>query len=318
MPHFFVDQNSVKTLAKDLRAALGPDIRHKGIIRSICAALGWRDDALMHHLKKFAEAGCSPAPAIVTPAGFSRDLAQELSAAYGRPIFTADIERHFRVSGAIVPIENAAPSEDIFGFAARKMVANGWSVFPQEISGMRPGVIDGRMIRWAEEHDLVNRQPDTDVLNRWIEQCPSMNVAAVMGPGSGNAFVIDVDVNDANLALEIQELAVRHFGLSPLRQISFWPKIALVYRQAADNRIPSTRLPFEKTDLSGPDESIEIVSAGLPMPMYGRSPKTGQWYKWLDGSPIDIGPAACPDVTSDRLQDFLADVNKMRRFFVPE
>ncbi|MNU42819.1 hypothetical protein D3C71_315870 [compost metagenome] len=314
MPSFFVDQNSVKTLAKALRAALGPVVRHKGIIRSICAALGWRDDALMHHLKKIAEAGCPSAPAIVAPAGFSRDLARDLSAAYGRPIFTADIERHFRDAEAIVSMGHAAPSEDIFGFAARKMVANGWSVFPQEISAMRPAVIDGRIIKWAEEHDLANRQPDADVLNRWIERCPSLNVAAVMGPGSSNAFVIDVDVDDADLSRGIQELAVRHFGRSPLRQISFWPKISLVYRQAPDSRIDSARLPFEKTDSSASDESIEVVSAGLPIPMYGRNPKTGQWHKWLDGSPIDIGPSACPAVSSERPQDFLADVNKMRRF----
>jgi hypothetical protein len=315
MPHFHVDQNAVKTLAKDLRAALGFEVRHKAMIRHICAALGWRDDALMHHLKQFAEAGRDPFPAIAVPASFSRDLAQILSKSYGRDISRAVIDRHFH-GRDMVAAGFLRPSEAIFGAVARTMVRNGWSVFPQELSGRRPGSIDGRIIKWNDEgHDLVNTPPGSDILDLWIERCPALNVAAVMGPASGNAFIIDVDVADPGLSAAIQKLAVKHLGQTPLRRMGRWPMMALVYRQNADDRISSNRHGIGMVDQTsnpgGAEQCIEVLAEGRAITMHGKVSATGSWFRWMQNSPVDVGPEACPIVTSAQLADFFAAVDEL-------
>jgi hypothetical protein len=315
MKQFNVDQNAVKKLAKDLRAALGPGVRHKAMIGNICAALGWRDDVLMHHLKQFAEAGRSPFPAIAVPATFSRDLAQVLSKSYGRDISRADVERHFwgrdmMAAGILRPVEV------IFGAVARTMVRNGWSVFPQEVSGRRPGSIDGKIIKWNEGYDLVNTPPVTAVLDHWIERCPELNVGVVMGPASGNAFIIDIDVDDPGLSAAVQKLAIKHLRQTPLRRMGRWPKMALVYRQNIDDRISSRRHGISVADQSAsPDaaeQCIEVLAEGLAMTMHGKDIQTGAWFQWLQDSPVDVGPDACPIVTSRQLAEFFAAVNEIR------
>lgn len=211
------------------------------------------------------------------------------------------------------------PMESIFGAVGLRMVESGWSIFPQELDGgRRPGKVDGEMIKWSDRYDLANKKPPMKDLKRWLEQCSSLNVAVVLGPASGNALVIDVDVVEEDLSSRIQELAVKHFGPTPLRRVGRWPKIALVYRQSPEDPISGRSPKFAKIDhVQNPDkldQGLEIISSGQAMTFYGKHHKTGRYFNWLQDTPDVVGPEACPVITSQQVGDFLDEVDAIRQF----
>ncbi|MCV9963750.1 hypothetical protein OIU34_17890 [Pararhizobium sp. BT-229] len=211
------------------------------------------------------------------------------------------------------------PTESVFGAVAEKMVAAGWSIFPQEMTGnRRPGTVDGEMIKWSEHHNLANRKPRPDVLKKWAVQCASLNVAVVLGPASGHTFVLDMDVVEEELSQQIQQLAVRILGDTPLKRVGRWPKMAFVYRHAPEDEIPSRTLHFVKTDHpenpEGDDQLVEIISSGKAMTFYGKHHKTGRYFRWIEGPPHVHGPETVPLVTSAQLGDFLDAVDSIRPF----
>ena len=72
--------------------------------------------------------------------------------------------------------QSYAPGETIFGDVARDLVANGWSIYPQEIYGDRrlPGKVPGRhsrteVIKWRENHRLDERLPTPEALLEWLD-----------------------------------------------------------------------------------------------------------------------------------------------------
>jgi hypothetical protein len=211
------------------------------------------------------------------------------------------------------------PMESIFGAVGLKMVETGWSIFPQELDGnRRPGKVDGEMLKWSDRYDLANKKPPLKDLKRWLQQCSSLNVAVVLGPASGHALVIDVDVVEVDLSARIQELAVKHFGQTPLRRVGRWPKIALVYRQSPDDPISGRSPKFAKIDhAQNPDkldQGLEIISSGQAMTFYGKHHKTGRYFNWLQDTPDTVGPEACPVITSEQVGNFLDEVDALRQF----
>ena len=211
------------------------------------------------------------------------------------------------------------PMESVFGAVALKMVETGWSIFPQEMDGnRRPGRVDNEMIKWSDKYDLANRKPPKKDLARWIDQCSGLNVAVVLGPASGNAIVFDVDVVEEDLSARIQELAVKHFGQTPLRRVGRWPKIALVYRQSPEDPVSGRSPKFATTDHpQNPDrldQGLEIISSGQAMTFYGKHHKTGRYFHWLQDTPDSVGPDACPVVSSKQVGDFLDEVDALRQF----
>lgn len=211
------------------------------------------------------------------------------------------------------------PTESVFGAVAFQMVEAGWSIFPQEMTGnRRPGTVDGDMIKWSEQHNLANQKPEPGVLKKWAIQCAALNVAVVLGPASGHTFVIDMDVVEEELSQQIQQLAVRILGDTPLKRVGRWPKMAFVYRHAPEDEIPSRSLHFVKTDHpenpTGDDQLLEIISSGKPMTFYGKHHKTGRYFRWIEGPPHVHGPEKAPLVTSAQLGDFLDAVDSIRPF----
>ena len=209
--------------------------------------------------------------------------------------------------------------ESIFGAVGQRMVDAGWSIFPQELDGnRRPGTVDGEMIKWSDRYDLANRKPPRKDLKRWLEQCSTLNVAVVLGPASGNAIVIDVDVVEKDLSDQIQELAIKHFGLTPLRRVGRRPKIALVYRQSPDDPISGRSPKFAKIDHpQNPDridQGLEIISTGQAMTFYGQHHKTGNYFNWLQDTPDVVGPEVCPIISSEQVGNFLDEVDSLRQF----
>jgi len=211
------------------------------------------------------------------------------------------------------------PRESVFGAVAADMVKAGWSVFPQEMDGnRRPGKVNGEMIKWSEEHHLATRQPSPETIALWSAQCASLNVAVVLGPASGNTFIIDIDVVEEELSAHIQELAERMLGHTPLRRVGRYPKMALVYRHAPEDEVPGRSpkfAPFDTPDNPDKvDQGLEIISAGQAMTFFGKHHKTGRYFTWLEGQPHILGPKTAPIVTSQQVNDFLDAVDSVRQF----
>jgi putative DNA primase/helicase len=220
------------------------------------------------------------------------------------------------------------PGQAIFAAAAPDMVANGWSVFPQELNRM-PGMVYGATIKVAEDHDLKHRLPTPKAMDDWNNSCATLNVACVFGSGSGNTFAIDIDVLDEQVASEIAAMADEKLGYSPLRREGRFPKIALIYRHAAgeENRVANTSanlilpVPSEEEDpdgsrrkeiaedeATGEGRQIEIQGFGKQLTFAGRHHKTGCYFKWLDQSPQMVGPEVAPLVTKEQVEAFMAEV----------
>ena len=238
----------------------------------------------------------------------------ELAAIFGGRVVESD-----DVAGAGTVEHMYKPGESVFGAVAFEMVRAGWSIFPQEMSGnRRPGTCDGEMIKWSEHHDLANRKPRPAVLRKWAVQCAPLNVAVVLGPASGNTFVIDMDIVEEELSQQVQQLAVRYLGDTPLKRVGRWPKMAFVYRHAPEDEIPSRTLHFVRTEHpenpEGDEQLVEIISSGKAMTFYGKHHKTGRYFNWIKGPPHVHGPATAPLVTSAQLGDFLDAVDSIRPF----
>ena len=198
-----------------------------------------------------------------------------------------------------------APSESIFAAVAYEMVALGWSVFPQSSEGRYPGRVYGDAIRWGAEHDLRNRLPTGEALRLWAAHCGTLNVACVFGPASGNTIALDVDVDDDATARAIVGIAHCILGYTPLARQGRAPKIALIYRHAPDDVVPSTARRIAGDD----GHAIEIQGAGKLLTFHGKHHRTGRYFKWLNDSPLAVGPQAAPLVTSARVSEFLAAVD---------
>lgn len=307
---FVVRQDTVKSLAKSLRNAFGPAIKHKAMIRLICTALGWRDDALMHSLKMFAEAGVAPTPPVAVPNIFSHELSKALTSGYGTPISRQQVDHVIASSMTFY-----RPDEPIFGAVARIMVDLGWSVFPQELNRSHPATIDGKIIRWNEEHDLANALPDNPSLIKWVDQCHEMNVGVVMGPASGNIIMLDIDVVDHDLSAKISDLATFHLGMTPFRRVGTFPQMTFIYRQSADNMVQTQHVQFEANPTNekpGSNSAVSLITNG-PALLYGKHPKTGRYFMWLDDSPVDLSPAGCPVVTPKQIEAFFKAVSDLSK-----
>lgn len=212
------------------------------------------------------------------------------------------------------------PHESVFGAVARDMVKAGWSIFPQEQDGnRRPGTVNNEMIKWSEHHHLATQKPTPAALDLWTAQCPHLNVAVVLGPASGNAFVLDIDVTDEDLSAMVQEIAEKILGKTPLRRVGRWPKIACIYRHAEDDVVPGRSLRFADYDAAGnimkSDNGVEIISSGQAMTFYGKHHKTGRYFTWLESPPQILGPESAPLVTSAMVNEFLEAVDSVRQFY---
>ncbi|WP_187275415.1 bifunctional DNA primase/polymerase [Methylobacterium sp. WL6] len=196
-------------------------------------------------------------------------------------------------------------NQPCFAWLSNANVGHGWSVFPQtRLDGRRgPGSIDGHPIKWKVFQD---RRPSTDELADMNEACPAHNVAGIMGRASGNVFALDVDIPTLDLSVEIQLLADRYLGYTPLRRVGAPPRIALLYRQGDPDEIPADQIiPSRSFPLKGDRGAVEILAHGKPLTFHGLHHKTGDYIRWIDASPHLVGPEAAPLVSRKRLDAFL-------------
>lgn len=200
-----------------------------------------------------------------------------------------------------------------FGTTARAMVANGWSVYPQEYSGKRQPS-KGRFGATIELEPLQSRLPTPVEITDWTSFCANKNAACVLGHGSGNTFVLDIDVENEIMSEDIQELADKMLGETPLRRVGSAPKIALFYRNASEDadHFRSRDHKFGAVNERGENcgYALEVLGAGKSITMMGLHHKTGDTFKWLrpGQNPLFVGPEAAPLVKPEQLQAFIAAV----------
>jgi len=193
-----------------------------------------------------------------------------------------------------------------FAETAGKLVAKGWSVFPQTLE-RRPGLLGGYIIRPLRGSNLDERLPYRSELEQWTRHCGDHNVAAVMGSGSGGAVAIDLDITDWELAQKVLALALDMFGYTPLQRIGQAPKIALLYREAEQGKPIRTRhIPAEDGG-----HGIDILGKGSMLTFFGAHHRTGRQFIWRENVPLLISPQELPVITQDMIDEFLVQVEEI-------
>lgn len=200
-------------------------------------------------------------------------------------------------------------AEPIFGAVAKDMWQLGWSIMPQKID-RTPGTVYNKSIKWQSEYDLSNKQVDEKTLSIWMQHCSTENVAVAMGKGSKNIFALDMDIMDRDAVEKIIDLADEILGYTPFRRVGREPKIALFYRYHTDDPITFDRRSFEK----GEDDALEIQSSGRLMTFHGIHHKTTKYYRWLDKNPLFCSPEEAPEISSEKLAQFIDAVDRIHPF----
>ena len=201
------------------------------------------------------------------------------------------------------------PNEVIFAATAPDMVANGWAVFPQEVC-RRPGRVNGATIKWSSEHDLKTRKPTADELDVWVNHCSTLNVAAVMGKGSGCVFCLDLDIYDTETSYDLHDRAFKKLGKTPLVRQGREPKLALFYRLREGDTLANKTYWLLDDEGKHTKNAIEVQADGKLMTVAGRHHETGNYFKWLGngdvfGSPVTHRPEDLPEVSADDVMEFI-------------
>jgi Bifunctional DNA primase/polymerase, N-terminal len=213
----------------------------------------------------------------------------------------------------------SSPGASVFGAMATRIVANGWSIYPQLALGNRmPGKVDSETIRPMNDHDLQNRLPTPVFLKKCIEQCRNHNIALVCGPASSDCMVMDIDILDPSWNAKITALALKILGPTPFRRVGKAPKIALFYRwsELPDGQSPpqSRSWRFDDGDQQSAD-GLELLSRGKVVTIFGKHHTTGRDFRWHGPSPFDSRSDELPIVTPDQVQELIDEVGKARPFY---
>lgn len=237
----------------------------------------------------------------------------------------AALERIAVANGAVAvevrPVQIQRPANEyFFDPMGKALVSLGWSVFPQERGNRRgPSLVDGRPLRWKP---CADRLPTLDEAHWWGLNAPNANIAAIMGPASGGAFCLDIDIGDAPLCAAAQDLADEIFGTTEFRRVGRAPRVALFYRQdvslAPQAQVRSRAYRF----VDGVDEEglpreiggIEILATGKPITLYGNHHKTGRYFSWAGLHPLYWGPEHLPLVSTEQVAEFVEGVQRLRPF----
>ncbi|MFK7942278.1 MAG: bifunctional DNA primase/polymerase, partial [Paracoccaceae bacterium] len=136
---------------------------------------------------------------------------------------------------------------------------------------------------------------DARQVEDWVARYPDHGV----GLRTGQLVGLDIDILDADLAHEIQSLAIRRLGDSFVR-VGRWPKRLLLYR---------TDHPAPKRAVG----KVEVLGAGQQLVAFGVHPDTGQPYSWTSGdSPLDAHVSDLPSVDDDAIAAFLAEAGALQ------
>ncbi len=148
---------------------------------------------------------------------------------------------------------------------------------------------------------LVRSKEKRPAKNGWIYNRPGLGEVTQwsgnMGLIAEHTPAVDIDLYDEDLAEEIQQLAWKYLGRSPLR---------LSHRPASRLLPYRTRAPFKKKVLTLPDGKgkVEILGAGQQYLVHGTHPE-GTDYTWAGSDLWDIPRTKLTEVTETQVINFL-------------
>lgn len=114
---------------------------------------------------------------------------------------------------------------------------------------------------------------------------------------------VDIDILDAAINAEVQEIVREIAGDSPLKRIGFAPKVLWVYRAEKDETFPKVDTG-EWLDQQGRKGKVEILADGQQFVAAHIHPDTGKPYQWLDGrSVLNTKLADLPTLTHEQAKE---------------
>lgn len=182
-----------------------------------------------------------------------------------------------------------------------------------EHRGKTPGVLtqartwSGLGGKWSQDlHATISD------LKAWTQWGASVGLQARDFPG------LDIDVEDAAAANEIQELAYAYLGFGPVRvRDGSARRLIMFKRPSAHEPIRKVRMAW--TDKAGGKHAVELLGHGQQYVVEGPHPKGGA-YAWLGETPCDCGPSGIGEITGEHVEQFftaLARLVKERGWSAP-
>ncbi len=131
------------------------------------------------------------------------------------------------------------------------------------------------------------------------------NIGVLCG-GVSNVVAVDVDIYDARIAQQFEEVITEDLGFAPQR-IGQAPKALFVFRCTT----PVSKMRTAVFHIKGKDCQVEILAEGQQFVASGIHPGTKKKYKWIDDTLADIPVEKLTAVTPDQLREFVAVSNTM-------
>lgn len=148
---------------------------------------------------------------------------------------------------------------------------------------------------------------DEDEIARWtLAQRNCTNTGLLCGEIVG----VDIDVPVETLAAEIEGLARKMLGATPLKRIGSAPKLLLTFR--AERVIDKIQTP----ELLLPNDAIarvEVLATGQQFVAFGIHPGTKSDYVWPDRSPLEVTSDQLPAVAPEHCTAFIAQAEALLR-----
>ncbi len=180
-------------------------------------------------------------------------------------------------------------------------------------NGYRPVPISGPHLGGASAGKrpvLANWQirclsADTDEIIRWSQKYPQATNTGIL---CGEIVCVDIDIPNEALSTDIEICARAVLGITPLKRIGQFPKLALIYR---------TALPFRKWQteefhfVDGTVGRVEILAKGQQFVAFGIHPRTMAEYYWPATSPIQVPDAELPLINEEMVRSFMGAVEKV-------
>ncbi len=173
-------------------------------------------------------------------------------------------------------------------FGAR-LVTNGYGILPIGPGTKKPGQF--KRGAWADypEWNRHTERSTTEVEVTTWSAWPECGIGLV----GGMVAAVDIDVvEDAKLALQIEQLARERLGDTPALRIGKAPKRMLIYRTAT---------PFRGIKR----HPLEVLCLGQQFVAYANHPDTGAPYAWPEEGLADLDITELPEITSEMARAFL-------------
>ena len=177
---------------------------------------------------------------------------------------------------------------------APELLYRGYDTTP--VVGKKP-----KLAKWS-------RRPDTA---RDYESHGDANVGVLCG-GNYNLIAIDVDVSNPFASNELLELVLEILGNAP-RRVGRSPRFLMPYRCTEQLR-KTTSSEFE---VDGDKCCVEVLGEGQQFVAFGEHPGTHADYIWPDDSILDYAASELTMVTSEQLDEFLRQAERVLEGYGP-